>query len=166
MRKSGGFAFLAMIAVFMGICAPQAFAAPSFERAFGGGVTGSPGFGNCTAATGCVTGDGIGTAGSMHQPGGAVFDTHGGLLVADFSNRRIDRYLVDADGSASFDRTFGYGVQAAVPDSFQTCTSSGEAGGGSGTPPLPAPPDRWQCVPICAQLPTVAQVSTIVPSPT
>lgn len=128
MRKSGGFAFLAMIAVFMGICAPQAFAAPSFERAFGGGVTGSPGFGNCTAATGCVTGDGIGTAGSMHQPGGAVFDTHGGLLVADFSNRRIDRYLVDADGSASFDRTFGYGVQAAVPDSFQNCTSNCEAG--------------------------------------
>ena len=31
---------------------------------------------------------------------------------------------------------------------------------------MPAPPDRWQCWPTCAQEPTVAQVSTIVPSPT
>lgn len=128
MRKSGGFAFLAMIVVLMGAWAPGASASPAFERAFGGGVTGSVGFGNCTAATGCVTGDGIGSAGSMHQPAGAVFDSHGGLLVADFSNRRIDRYLVGADGTASFDRTFGYGVQAAVPDSFQNCTSSCESG--------------------------------------
>ena len=42
----------------------------------------------------------------------------------------------------------------------------GEACSGSSTPPMPAPPDRWQPLPICAQEPTVAQVSTIVPSPT
>ena len=42
----------------------------------------------------------------------------------------------------------------------------GLACSGSSTPPMPAPPDRWQCLPTCAHEPTVAQVSTIVPSPT
>ena len=37
---------------------------------------------------------------------------------------------------------------------------------GSSTPPMPTPPERCTCRPICAQEPTVAQVSTIVPSPT
>ena len=37
---------------------------------------------------------------------------------------------------------------------------------GSSTPPMPTPPDRCTFLPICAQEPTVAQVSTIVPSPT
>jgi hypothetical protein len=37
---------------------------------------------------------------------------------------------------------------------------------GSSTPPIPAPPEMWQRLPICAQEPTVAQVSTIVPSST
>ena len=34
--------------------------------------------------------------------------------------------------------------------------------GGSSTPPIPTPPARWTSAPICAQEPTVAQVSTIV----
>src|SRR3546814_14819521 len=42
----------------------------------------------------------------------------------------------------------------------------GEACSGSSTPPMPTPPDRWQLAPICAQEPTVAQVSTMVPRPT
>ncbi len=42
----------------------------------------------------------------------------------------------------------------------------GLACSGSSTPPMPTPPDRWQCLPICAHEPTVAQVSTMVPSPT
>ena len=33
---------------------------------------------------------------------------------------------------------------------------------GSSTPPMPTPPDRCTFLPICAQLPTVAHVSTIV----
>src|SRR6202040_1129440 len=37
---------------------------------------------------------------------------------------------------------------------------------GSRTPPMPAPPEIWQLRPICAQDPTVAQVATIVLSPT
>ena len=43
---------------------------------------------------------------------------------------------------------------------------TGPACSGSSTPPMPAPPEMWTLLPICAQLPTVAQVSTIVPSPT
>src|SRR3546814_19116944 len=34
----------------------------------------------------------------------------------------------------------------------------GEACNGSSTPPIPAPPERWQCLPTWAQEPTVAQV--------
>ena len=37
---------------------------------------------------------------------------------------------------------------------------------GSSTPPIPAPAEMWQLVPTCAQEPTEAQVSIIVPSPT
>ena len=40
---------------------------------------------------------------------------------------------------------------------------TGSACNGSSTPPMPTPPERWQFLPICAQEPTVAQVSTIVP---
>ena len=39
---------------------------------------------------------------------------------------------------------------------------TGLACSGSSTPPMPTPPERWQFLPICAQLPTVAQVSTMV----
>ena len=42
----------------------------------------------------------------------------------------------------------------------------GPACSGSSTPPMPTPPDRCTLAPICAQEPTVAQVSTMVPSPT
>src|SRR5581483_2640193 len=40
---------------------------------------------------------------------------------------------------------------------------TGPACSGSSTPPMPAPPEMWQFFPICAQEPTVAQVSTMVP---
>src|SRR6185503_7227597 len=43
---------------------------------------------------------------------------------------------------------------------------TGPACNGSSTPPMPAPPEIWQFLPICAQLPTVAQVSIIVPEST
>ena len=38
----------------------------------------------------------------------------------------------------------------------------GLACNGSSTPPIPTPPERWTFLPICAQEPTVTQVSTIV----
>ena len=37
---------------------------------------------------------------------------------------------------------------------------------GSSTPPIPTPPDRCTFLPICAQEPTVAQPSTMLPSST
>ncbi len=40
---------------------------------------------------------------------------------------------------------------------------TGPACSGSSTPPMPAPPEMWQFLPICAQEPTVAQVSIMVP---
>ncbi len=40
---------------------------------------------------------------------------------------------------------------------------TGPACSGSSTPPMPTPPDRCTFLPIWAQEPTVAQVSTIVP---
>ena len=43
---------------------------------------------------------------------------------------------------------------------------TGPACSGSSTPPMPAPPEMWQFLPICAQEPTVAQVSTMVPAST
>ncbi len=43
---------------------------------------------------------------------------------------------------------------------------TGAACGGSSTPPIPTPPERWTLAPIWAHDPTVAHVSTIVPVPT
>ena len=43
---------------------------------------------------------------------------------------------------------------------------TGPACSGSSTPPMPTPPERCTFLPICAHEPTVAQVSTMVPSPT
>ena len=43
---------------------------------------------------------------------------------------------------------------------------TGAAFGGSSTPPMPTPPERWVFAPIWAHEPTVAQVSTIELAPT
>src|ERR1700712_5173656 len=53
-----------------------------------------------------------------------------------------------------------------APTKQSSSIITGLACNGSNTPPMPTPPDRWQFSPICAQLPTVAQVSTIVLRPT
>src|SRR5215467_9422803 len=52
------------------------------------------------------------------------------------------------------------------PMNASSSTTTGTALGGSRTPPMPTPPDRWTFLPICAQEPTVAHVSTIVPEST
>src|SRR6185436_4995474 len=52
------------------------------------------------------------------------------------------------------------------PTNAPSSTMTGRACGGSRTPPIPTPPDRWTSAPICAQEPTVAHVSTIVRGPT
>src|SRR5204863_9438365 len=55
---------------------------------------------------------------------------------------------------------------AREPTKQSSSTITGRLCGGSSTPPMPTPPDRCTRLPICAHEPTVAQVSTIVPSPT
>ena len=61
-------------------------------------------------------------------------------------------------------------VQFIWQEKYQTkapsSTITGAACKGSNTPPTPTPPLRCTCLPIWAQLPTVAHVSTIVPSST
>src|SRR5439155_5819057 len=52
------------------------------------------------------------------------------------------------------------------PMKASSSITTGTAWSGSRIPPIPTPPDRWTFAPICAQDPTVAQVSTIVPAPT
>ncbi len=49
------------------------------------------------------------------------------------------------------------------PTIASSSTTTGTAFGGSSTPPIPTPPERWTFFPIWAPEPTVAQVSTIVP---
>ena len=57
-------------------------------------------------------------------------------------------------------------TMAREPIIASSSTTTGTAFGGSSTPPIPAPPDRWTFLPIWAPEPTVAQVSTIVPEST
>ena len=52
------------------------------------------------------------------------------------------------------------------PMNASSSMTTGTAFAGSSTPPMPTPPDRWTFLPICAQEPTVAQVSTMVPEST
>ena len=53
-----------------------------------------------------------------------------------------------------------------LPIRASSSMTTGTALGGSSTPPMPTPPDRWTRSPIWAHDPTVAQVSTMVPLPT
>ena len=57
-------------------------------------------------------------------------------------------------------------TSARAPMKQSSSMITGPACSGSSTPPMPAPPEMWQRLPIWAQDPTVAQVSTIVPSST
>jgi hypothetical protein len=52
------------------------------------------------------------------------------------------------------------------PTKASSSMMTGEAWGGSSTPPTPTPPERCTFLPTWAQEPTVAQVSTMDPSPT
>ena len=53
-----------------------------------------------------------------------------------------------------------------LPMKASSSTTTGTALGGSSTPPIPTPPERWTRAPIWAHDATVAQVSTMVSSPT
>jgi hypothetical protein len=118
-----------------------ASAAVTFDRAFGFGVdTGAAAFENCTTASTCQTGSASGAAGGMNLPGGVAVDAQGRILVADRFNHRVDRFAVAGDGTVSFDRAFGVGVDTGAA-AFENCTAastcqtgsvSGAAGGMNG----------------------------------
>ena len=57
-------------------------------------------------------------------------------------------------------------TMARDPTKHPSSMITGRAPGGSSTPPMPTPPERCTSAPIWAQLPTVAQVSTMVRAPT
>src|SRR5690606_28638685 len=57
-------------------------------------------------------------------------------------------------------------TMARDPTKTLSSMMTGAACTGSSTPPIPTPPLRCTCLPICAHDPTVAQVSTMVPSST
>ena len=96
----------------------------AFDRAFGVGVdTGGSGFENCTTATTCQTGTTSGAAGGMNFPQSVATDAEGGILVASQFNYRIDRFTVAGDGTVSFDRAFGIGVDTGG-SGFENCTTA------------------------------------------
>lgn len=97
----------------------------SFDRAFGVGVNpgGGAGFENCTTASGCQAATASGAAGGMDTPSGVAVDAQGRILVTDFQNNRIDRFTVAGDGTVSFDRAFGVGVETGGA-AFENCTTA------------------------------------------
>ena len=57
-------------------------------------------------------------------------------------------------------------IMQRLPIRHSSPMMTGAACGGSSTPPMPTPPERWTLAPIWAHDPTVAHVSTIVFAPT
>lgn len=135
MKILGSLAVLLVSALAFAASPATADTDPAFVRAFGSGVAGGTGFENCTVAADCVPGVSGQGAGENTQTADVAFDPHGGLLVADYGNYRINRYLVGPNGNVTFDRTFGYGVQNGAPPEFQNCSvncRTGEAGAEAG----------------------------------
>jgi DNA-binding beta-propeller fold protein YncE len=60
----------------------------------------------------------------MDDPFGVAVDPQGRILVADFANHRIDRYVVAGDGTVAFDRAFGIDVDPGGGAGFETCTTA------------------------------------------
>ena len=99
-------------------------AAVTFDRAFGVGVdTGTAVFENCTIASGCQAGINSDAAGGISDPLGMAVDAQGRILVADDGNHRVERFVVAEDGSVSFDRAFGIGVDTGALV-FENCTTA------------------------------------------
>ncbi len=102
-----------------------------FDRAFGIDVDPSDGtsgdFENCTTASGCQRGNiTSGAAGGMPDPFGVAVDAQGGILVADNTLHRVNRFVVNGDGTVAFDRAFGVNVDPSDGTSgdFENCTSA------------------------------------------
>ena len=70
------------------------------------------------------------------------------------------------DNTAPWRRMTPSATSERAPMKQLSSTITGFACNGSSTPPIPAPPEIWQFLPICAHDPTVAQVSIMVPQST
>src|ERR1700712_5494761 len=71
-----------------------------------------------------------------------------------------------APSTASFSTSTPSTTIQRLPTKHPSSIITGLACNGSSTPPIPTPPLKCTPLPICAQLPTVAQVSTMLPSST
>jgi len=94
----------------------------NFLRAWGKDVVagGGTGFEICTAAGSCKAGASGGLGGEFNGPGadGVAADAAGNVYVADFFNRRIQKF----DSSGSFLRAWGKDVVAGGGTGFEICT--------------------------------------------
>jgi sugar lactone lactonase YvrE len=64
----------------------------AWQRAWGKNVNGGGVFGVCTVASSCLTGDIGSLGGEMGSPRGLGTDASGNLYLADFSNRRVQKF--------------------------------------------------------------------------
>ena len=102
----------------------------SLDRAFGIGVdTGAAVFENCTAASVCQSGINSDAAGGISLPQGVAVDPQGRILVVDRIHR-VTRFAVAGDGTVTFDRAFGVGVQTGAAG-FENCTTASTCRAGS-----------------------------------
>ncbi len=60
----------------------------------------------------------------MNDPPGVAVDAQGRILVADQSNRPVERFTVAGDGTVGFDRAFGNGVDTGGGPGFENCTTA------------------------------------------
>jgi DNA-binding beta-propeller fold protein YncE len=101
----------------------------AFVKAFGWGVaTGASTFETCTSS--CQSGIAGAGAGQLDHPGSVAVDSSDNVYVSEYNNNRITEF----SSSGAFVKAFGWGV-ATGASSFETCTSScqaGTSGGGAG----------------------------------
>ena len=64
----------------------------AWQRAWGKNVNGGGVFGVCTVASNCLAGTLGSLGGEMNQPRGLATDASGSLYLAEFSNRRIQKF--------------------------------------------------------------------------
>jgi hypothetical protein len=98
--------------------------------AFGDGVrTGAPGLETCV--TGCQPGLRSDGPGGNGDPYGLGVDADGSILVSDSLHNRVERFGIEG-GQAVFRSAFGAGVVPGAPSGFEVCTTSCQAGSGTG----------------------------------
>ena len=92
---------------------------------WGWGVdNGASAFQTCTS--GCKAGIAGPGDGQFSNPNGVAVDSAGNMYVADFANRRVQKFI-PSGGGFTFNRTWGWGVDNGT-SAFQICTGGCQAG--------------------------------------